>query len=172
MFNSISKAIINSAIIITPLLAASQVQAADENVYDASSCVTISGTATLSTSNSLVNNSSTTSLRVRCPIQRDRNHVLLDSEDSFVLVRDHTNSSRVSCSLRQNLVSSTGTITLQSTTASTGTAFSSTVYQELQFPKRSFTNTDEASAYLFCTLPPKQDGNLGSAISSYHIDED
>jgi len=130
MFNSISKAIINSAIIITPLLAASQVQAADENVYDASSCVTI------------------------------------------VLVRDHTNSSSVSCSLRQNLVGSTGTITLQSITASTGTAFSSTVYQELQFPKRSFTNTDEASAYLFCTLPPKQDGNLGSAISSYHIDED
>ena len=44
MFNSISRIIINSAIIITPLLVISQAQADDENVYDSSACVATSGT--------------------------------------------------------------------------------------------------------------------------------
>lgn len=172
MLNSISKAIISSAIIITPFLAISQVQADDANTYDASFCVTLSGTPTLSTSNALVNNSTTTTLSVRCPIQRDRDRGTLDSDHSFILVRDHTNSGRVTCSLRQNLLGRLNTITLETITASTDIAFSSTEYRELAFPARSFTNTAEGSFYLYCTLPRKQTGNLGSSISSYLIDED
>ena len=172
MLNKISKAIISSAIIITPFLATSQVQAADENNYDASACVTISGTPTLSTNGALTNNSFTSTLSVRCPIQRDRNHAALDSDNSFVLVRDHTNAGSVFCRLRQNLLGTLNTVTLQTVTASTDRAFSSTEYRRLPFPARSFTNTDDGSFYLWCTLPPRQDGNLGSSISSYHIDED
>jgi len=172
MLNSITKTIISSAIIITPFLATSQVQAADENNYDSSSCITIFGTATLNSWGALENNSSTSTLGVRCPIQRDRNHKLLDSADSFVLVRDHTNSGRVSCTIRHNLLGSLNTITSQSITASTDTAFSSTAYRQLTFPARSFTNANEGSFYLYCTIPPRQTGNLASSINSFHIDED
>ena len=178
MLNSITKAIISSAIIITPFLTTSQVQAADENNYDVSECVTIRGTATLDTLGALMNNSTSTELSVRCPIQRDRNHSSIDSASSFVLVRDHHNELNVECRLRQNIrrasvaTGEPNIIALETLSATTNANFSSSEYQRLYFPTRNFTNTDDGSFYLLCVLPPRQIPNRASSISSYHIDED
>jgi len=175
MFNSISRIIINSAIIITPFLAISQVQAGDENSYDSSACAVISGTPTLERSFAMVNNSTTTTLRVRCPLHRDRNHRTLDAEDSFVLVRDHTNVGSVSCTLSNNNLTTlisppiVNTTTVRAWTRRTG---SSSGFQELHFPNGAFRETEAGSWYVACSIPPVQGTNRPSAVSSIYIDED
>ncbi len=148
-----------------------QLQADDKKNYSASSCQRVSGGVVNYTSHGWLYNSSTSSsLKVSCPLVKDNMDNAL--RRGFVMVKDRNSSYAVECWLKSRWVEdgSSGywgyTMYDNNSDASTG---NSNNWRKLDFGGAIFNGKGYDTVNYYCSIPPK--GSSYSYIASYSLTE-